>query len=503
MNRKISYFLLFLILALGMFLRIKNISTNPPELFSDEIVPVVSTQSILKTGLDINGKLLPYFYNRLQLYPPMYGYLTVPSIYLFGLNIFAIRLPAVIAGVLTILILFLVTRELFGNIKVALLAAFFLSIIPWTTYFSRVAWPQSLFLLFILIPIYFFLKYIRKKSLVYLYLSIGFFALSFYSYYSSEFLSPMFLAVLTFLYRKHIKADFKHYIFAIIIAFILLLPFFYTLIKEPVLMNARTERISTFAKGINKDTVSIFINNYFSHLTLDFLFLKGDPNLRQGTGRNGVLYFSMLPFLILGFYSSLKKFRKPAYMLLIVWMLIFPLGGSLTNDGVPHATRTLIGAPLFSILTAIGLNFVIEFTKKIKRKLTRVLILASVPTLVLIAIFIEVSGFYKTYFFEYPIYSSSWWEYGESQIFSYVKNFGGSYKQICMENLNYWNEETLTKYYLPNSNLKIIAGIDSKLCIEKSTLEVIYPGEAAPKGATIVKEIPDLLGHPYWLIYSR
>lgn len=313
----------------------------------------------------------------------------------------------------------------------------------------------------------------------------------------------MFLVILTFIFRKHLKADLKHYIFALTIAFVLLLPFFYTSIKEPVLMNARTERISTFAKGINKDTASIFINNYFSHFTLDFLFLKGDPNLRQGTGKNGVLYLTMLPFLILGIYYSIKNIKRPVCQLLLIWLLIFPLGGSLTNDGVPHATRTLIGAPLFSIVAATGLNFLIEFIEKIKRRLTRTIILTLLLSSVLVAISIEISHFYKIYFTEYPVYSISWWEYGEKEIFTFIKQYGKDGGVICMENLNYWNEETLTKFYLPDTKLNIISGNDNTLCKDKGSINVVSSAKALPRSGRLLYQVKDLNGNPYWSIYTR
>ena len=502
MKRKTIYLLLFLSLFIGGFLRIKNISTNPPELFSDEIVPVLSSQNIIKTGQDINGKLMPFFYDKLQLYPPIYGYLTIPSIYFFDLNVFSIRLPGVIAGVLTLYIIFLLTRELLGNNKVALFSVFFLSIIPWAIHFSRSNGTQSLFLLFILTPILFFLKFIRKKSLTHLYLSLSFFALSFYSYAASSVLSPIFLVLLTLLYRKNLRIVIKHYVLALFIAFTILLPFFYISINEPELMNGRSIRISTFAQGVNKDTTLTFIKNYFSHFSLDFLFYKGDTNLRQGTAKNGVLYLSMLPLLILGIYLSIKNIKKTEYKLLLAWIFIFPLGGSLTNDGVPHATRTLIGAPVFVIFSAIGLNFIIENINKIKQKKARAVSAVLIITLVLGVFFLEVLYFYKIYFTQYPVYSSPWWEYGQREVFETVRQNTQSDDTLCLTNIDYWHEETLTKYYLGvNNNYKIIYNLDNPNCLESNIL-VLSPDRTVHNNYRLIKTVYSLEGNPIWNIYK-
>ena len=51
---------------------------------------------------------------------------------------------------------------------------------------------------------------------------------------------------------------------------------------------------------------SKFIRNYLSSFSTDFLFVRGDANLRQGFGgQKGYLYYIDLLFLVLGISGAI------------------------------------------------------------------------------------------------------------------------------------------------------------------------------------------------------
>lgn len=491
MENKIIYWLLALITIAGLMVRIRNITTNPPELFSDEIRGYISAKNIIETGKDINGKFGLYFYNRLEYYPPVYGYLTYLTSLVVKNNILAIRFPAVVSGTLAIVSIHFLAELLFKKKEISIFSAFFLAFLPWSIHFSRIGWEPSLLILSLILPIIFFKLFINKNKRILFFVSCFLFGFGIYTYRSLEFLAPLFLSVLIILYWKSFKHKLKTLFLGIFIFGILTIPCLYTSITQP-LMHERAIRISTFKDGVNLSSTRTFIKNYFAHFNPKFLFISGDPNLRQNAG-NGELYWITLPLIIIGVFYLIKNFSKAESKLLLIWLLIYPLGGSLTNDGVPHATRTLIGAPLFAMLTAIGLFFVIKALPRFSKLIVSVIV---------IVLFLEFSKFCHVYFDLYPQKSLTWWGYGQKQIFDYVANNENIFDTVCLDNLNYWNEETLTKYYLPKTTLEIISGITDGKCQNKNSLIVTSTYKKPDKLWILKNTILDLKERPYWTIYS-
>src|SRR5258708_14555608 len=128
---------LLLILFVALFLRIYKISSNPPGLTPDEASLGYNAYSILKTGRDEYGKLFPIIFKSFGDYKPgLYIYFTAPFVAVFGLNETSVRLPSVVAGTITVFLVYLVTKELFGKEKLSLIAMAVAAFNPWLIYFS-------------------------------------------------------------------------------------------------------------------------------------------------------------------------------------------------------------------------------------------------------------------------------------------------------------------------------------------------------------------------------
>ncbi|MCX6724630.1 MAG: glycosyltransferase family 39 protein, partial [Candidatus Shapirobacteria bacterium] len=148
MNKKV-FLILFLIIFLAGLLRLPFLNRFPSGFSADEASLGYSAYSILKTGKDEWGERLPLNPRSFGEYKaPLYIYLTIPSIALFGLNETAVRLPSAVFGILAIVVVFLLTQELFGIVTISLLSAFFLAISPWHLVFSRAAIEANLMVFF-------------------------------------------------------------------------------------------------------------------------------------------------------------------------------------------------------------------------------------------------------------------------------------------------------------------------------------------------------------------
>ena len=107
MNKLIKNNLIIMILLLAGFLRFWKLGTIPPHLTPDEASLGYNAFSVLKTGKDEFGEFLPIIFKSFGDYKPgLYVYFTIPSVLIFGLNEFSVRLPSAIAGVVAILLLY-------------------------------------------------------------------------------------------------------------------------------------------------------------------------------------------------------------------------------------------------------------------------------------------------------------------------------------------------------------------------------------------------------------
>jgi len=202
--KKITYIILTLIVLLGGFLRIYNLSGSPPSLNWDEAALGYNAYSILKTGKDEYGKVLPVFTRSFDEYKSTLPlYLMIPSIKIFGLNEFGVRFPSALMGTLAIVLIFLLAREIFKDERIALISSFVFAIEPWAVHLSRVYQEANTANFFLLLGLLLFLYSQKRHKL--LPFSILSFMLSMYTYNANKLLIPLFLIVLVVLNAGNLR----------------------------------------------------------------------------------------------------------------------------------------------------------------------------------------------------------------------------------------------------------------------------------------------------------
>ena len=340
---------------------------------------------------------------------------------------------------------------------------------------------------------------INKNSSWIILFGFGFFSLTIYTYQAAPLLAFLFLVMIVGFNYKYFLNYRKTLFCGLVIAGLLAFPYLWTAINEPHL-HERGRRIFTFSQGLNSDTITIFIRNYVSHLSYQFLFLSGDPNLRHGA-KTGVLYWWMLPFIILGLILLPKSVKKRWYTgLVALWFVVFPIAGTLTNDGVPHATRTLIGAPLFCLLCGIGLW---KSTLLLQHKTNSKLLVGCMLLLIFLVASIFLTIFLRRYFVAYPNQSSVWWDYGNKEVFSKVRSIEHEYRRVCLGNVNYWNEIPQREYYLQDSSLHVINNTRSPTCRRSGSIIVAKAYEKSIlREGNLIHIVYNLNKRPKYYIYT-
>ena len=194
-------FILPLILVVAFVLRVTWLDKYPAGFTPDEASFGYDAYSILKTGNDQWGHTLPIVLESFgDFKSPLYAYLTIPSVAIFGLSKFAVRLPNALLGTLAVLVVYLLTKELFKDKKLAVVAALMLAISPWHIMLSRGAFEANLTTFFLPLGILLFLKERYTLSAIIL-------GLNLFTYHSAKLVTPLIVGFMVFLYRDRLKVE--------------------------------------------------------------------------------------------------------------------------------------------------------------------------------------------------------------------------------------------------------------------------------------------------------
>ena len=310
-----KHFLLILILLLAFILRVPFLDKYPAGLNADEAAVGYNAYSLLQTGRDEHGTSWPLVFRSFDDYKPAgYFYLVLPFVAAFGLNVWAVRLPSALLGVVSVYFIYLLVNKLFPKKShLSSLAALLLAISPWHIHFSRAGWEVNAASTFMVIGLYFLLKSLHNTK--YFLPTTIFFVISLYTYHSLRVIIPLVSLAFLLIYLPDIK---KPVIISVIIGLLLLIPLI--LQFASVEGRSRFSGVSVFADSgpywealeYRRDHSNIWINrslhsrfvtygrrfveNYLSHFSPTFLFISGDEIGRSKTPEVGQLLFVTAPF---------------------------------------------------------------------------------------------------------------------------------------------------------------------------------------------------------------
>lgn len=441
--------LLFITLILAFCLRTFQLSRFPPTLYGDEQAFAWNAYNILKLGQDEYGNSYPLQFRSFDDYKaPVPVYLLVPFIKYLGFNTFAIRFPIALASTISVFMAYLLSR-FFLNRKTSLLISFLLAISPWHIHLSRGFFEATLSLLFFVSGIYFYIR--NPQKLKYVLLSIIFFALTIYSYFTPRIILPVFFIFLFIYILLNNKNDQKILIKNSIVGLLLLIFLSLPLIKLTFFDKgfSRLEKLTGSQSQIVSDTVRreryasnipgnwrqlihnkavvwsrLIKNNYLDNLSPGFWYISGDSSLRYFTGNMGMFYLLEFPFFIIGLYSLWREKRKAA-LFFLAWIFIVPIPASLV--GRPFAVRSLALLPAPFIFVGYGLY------KSIYR-ISRHRINSLLKGLITAGFMISLASLLIRYYLEYSVYAATWWGWENKAAIDFAKNNENKYNNIFISN---------------------------------------------------------------------
>lgn len=443
---------LIAILLTASFLRLWGLSRIPVSLFGDELDVGYHAYSVLKTGKDYSGNFLPlHFQSLAEWRTPLYLYSVVPTVAVYGISPLGVRLPAAIFGILGVLGIYLLIKELVKDERIALFSALVFAISPWHLQYSRGGFEVTMLLAFFLFGVYLFLKSLKKGK--YLWISVSLLVLTPLIYSTAKLFAPILMVTLFVLYKKEIfRIKKKFLIWAVIAGLLLGVPTAYatlfsggaqrfsyigiftdpTVEPEVGVARLRDARMrGEMGEGLQPTLVDrmihnkfvlwtdAFVDNYIQAFSTDFLFSRGDPIPRHSIKGVGQFYPVELVAFVLGlvlFFSSYKD--RKVRLLVGSWLLAAAIPSALTREGGNHATRLILMLPPLAFLISYG---VVEGSKLFKKY--RLFALGAY--LFLFAIYF--SFYIHNYRFHYPWDSERWWHAGWQESVEYIKEKEAQY----------------------------------------------------------------------------
>lgn len=312
-----------------------------------------------------------------------YFYILLSSLKVFGINTFALRLPAALFGVLGTVVFYLVVKQIFTREYIqhivkssflerhdylipSLLTFIFLST-RWYFNFARYSFEATFLLLLELVSIAFFLKYKRTKKLLALIFCGLFSGLAYNSYTPGRifFILPLFFLAIEFKNLKNIGAHIVKPLLAFVIPLIIVIaPVTIYLSIHPDIRINQLSYVTNDKMQIS-EKIEFGIDN-IKRAALMF-HVKGDMNGRHNYPGKATLNPLAGFFFAIGFIYSLRKFREFQHTFFLSYFVISMLPMMLTYPWEnPNILRSFTTIP--SIIFFIGNAVLLLYRLPLKHK---------------------------------------------------------------------------------------------------------------------------------------
>ncbi|MBP6979902.1 glycosyltransferase family 39 protein [Candidatus Curtissbacteria bacterium] len=445
-----KHILILSVLFIAIFVRTYAFEKSATSLNWDEVSITYNAWSLLETGKDEYGDTLPLVFRSFDDYKsPLYIYLTVPFVAIFGPVGNVVRLPSLILGSFSVLGIYLLTFQLFKKRKIAIFTSLFLALLPWSIHFSRVAFEGNILVFFIIFGIYFFYKFVNGKHNN-INISIIFFAIGMYAYHSAKLIIPLIVAILIILYWKQIfSLTRRQIIFSVLLSLILIAPLTYSIFFSGA--QKRFEDTSIFSKK-NIDQVDparklfdiengnnlpsklfhnrsfyqldLLFSNYLSHFSPEFLIYTHD-NPRHHATRAGLVLLSQFVFILFGMWLLIKKKKFNKEKILVFSLLLTsPMASALTFEA-PHSIRASVLMIPLSILGGLGISWLSKKNNRLQRIILGLLIIFTL---------VNFYFYYHQYISHYKFETSQDWQFGRKEAVEYTNEVEYQYDEIWISN---------------------------------------------------------------------
>ena len=472
-NKKVlATVLITLIVAVGFFLRIYNIENTPPGIYPDEAVNGSDALNASLTG-DYQ-----WFYPANQGREGLFMNIMALCFKFFGTSILTLKLPSIIFGTLSILGVYLLTRELFGK-RAALISAFLTAFSFWSIDFSRIAFRAIMLPAILSFAFYFLYKGLRTKKLLDFAIGGIIFGTGLHTYIAFR-IAPLILvfALMALIISREnfLKNFWKHILVFVFWASLVAAPMLWTLfVAHPEYMDSRAASISVFAPERNGGHPILALARSFS-LSLIKYNLVGDQNWRHNYPPYALLDpISGTAFLFGIIYSFIKiihlvytRFKKKIHdnqldihIFLMAWFFAMLIPEFMTAEGNPHALRSIGTLPVVFIFASLTFTYLFNRVKNASYIMKKVNLALIILALVIVGLFNSIK--YHYFWANQPMVGKSF-NKNLTDMSKFIQTLSKEQTKIVITSYNtlesgpiaIFNQDDNTNFFYPNQLDQII-----------------------------------------------
>ncbi|MDE3087991.1 MAG: glycosyltransferase family 39 protein [Chloroflexota bacterium] len=382
LSRRARFWVFAGLIALGaLVLRVYAIDRLPPGLFGDEAVEGLDALDVLA------GNFAIWFHAHLGR-EPIFVYLVALSYSFFGITPLATRLPAIIAGLLTIPATFFCVREWAAEIftrdratRLALLTTALLAISFWHIEMTRNAHRDTLLPLVEAVGYALLWRAIHTRDWRWYAAAGAVLGLAIYTYSPGRFVG-VFVAVFVVIEllarwidarrrtkdgRTTIDADrsassigrssFGGLAVAALLAIVVMLPLGIYFAQNPAQFSRRFASVSIFDFD---SPAFVFAQSVIGNLAQFVVPGAGYASKHYNLPGKPVFDLLLAPWFLVGIVIAAARWRKSEYRFLLLWFIVMMTPAFLTADMNPKGVRVLGVVPGVFVFPALAMDWIVE-----------------------------------------------------------------------------------------------------------------------------------------------
>jgi 4-amino-4-deoxy-L-arabinose transferase-like glycosyltransferase len=376
------------VVVVGFLLRSYNLEFLPPSLHGDEAETGLQAIKIMEGQVD--DLFSTGWYDL-----PVLGFAAhAVSMWVFGIDVFGLRMASVIFGTLSLVPFYFLVRFLFRK-QTAVISTTLLAVSHWYVHFSRLGINYIQTPFFELLALYFLLRALRfGKGLDFVWsgLAVGF---GLYTYYASRLVPLLILAFLAYraLSEKgFLRSNYRGMALMVAAAFFAFAPLSLHFIDHGGQFISRTRGVFIF----NSHNLDHFSHAYHTRDPLRVLWIQtvhtlsafnyqGDTSGQYGF-QEPILDFYTSAFSVLGLAYSLSQWRRWKHFFLNLWFWATIATGNILTVDAPASPRLVGVVPVLFIFAGLVLDKTREqLSQAFRPEGKRYFALVTLLTLLLIA----------------------------------------------------------------------------------------------------------------------
>lgn len=353
---KRSSVLLLVILIIATFFRLYHLGSIPSGLYPDEAMNGNNAVQALEAVPPAGG--FKVFYPENNGREGLFINIQAAFINFLGAKPWVLRLPSALFGILTVLGLYFLGKELYSK-NIGLLAAFFLSVSFWHVNFSRIGFRAIMAPLLAVWAFYLLFLALREaqtsrsKSGIYSALAGIIFGLGAYTYIAFRVLPILALILMFswFMLKKFSRRELHVSLYFIFFSVLMALPLLTYFVHNPADFLGRTSQVSIFSTESPTKALTLNIIK-----TINMFFFAGDGNWRHNFAGKPELFWPVAVFFLGGVILAVKRFSKEKLQsgFLLSWFVLALAPVVFSLEGIPHALRSILLIPPVFIFAATG-----------------------------------------------------------------------------------------------------------------------------------------------------